>query len=72
MGQARQQAITELREIGAGFEHTAPIQIFVSHPAFPVDIRHNAKINRPTLAKWATLQPEVKAAAVALKKVAAS
>ena len=24
------------------------------HPGLPVDIRHNAKINRPLLSEWAT------------------
>ncbi len=27
-------------------EHTAGIGHFLFHPGFPVDIRHNAKINR--------------------------
>ncbi len=66
VGPARAQAIEELREIGAGFEHTAAIKTFVSHAGFPVDIRHNAKINRPLLARWAAMQPAVKANAVAL------
>ena len=58
---ARQRAIAELSEIGAGFEHTRTIATFVSHPGFPVDIRHNAKIDRPLLARWASMQPAVKA-----------
>lgn len=29
------------------------IHIFYFHPGFPVDVRHNAKIHRLTLAKWA-------------------
>ncbi|MFT3783475.1 MAG: fatty acid CoA ligase family protein [Nibricoccus sp.] len=33
--------------------HTAQITRFYFHPAFPVDVRHNAKIHRLTLAKWA-------------------
>ena len=43
----------ELRHIGEGFVHTAKVQHFVRHPGFPVDIRHNAKIGRETLAAWA-------------------
>ncbi|MBB3342551.1 olefin beta-lactone synthetase [Luteimonas sp. RC10] len=43
----------ELRHIGAGFVHTAGIATVLFHPRFPVDIRHNAKIGRETLAAWA-------------------
>jgi len=32
---------------------TAPIRTILFHPAFPVDIRHNAKIGREELARWA-------------------
>ncbi len=32
---------------------TAAIQTIRFHPALPVDVRHNAKINREALAKWA-------------------
>ncbi|WP_133501581.1 olefin beta-lactone synthetase [Cognatilysobacter terrigena] len=44
----------ELRDIGRGHVHTARIDTFLRHPAFPVDIRHNAKIGREKLAAWAT------------------
>jgi olefin beta-lactone synthetase len=43
----------ELLEIGAGYPHTAGIRDLLFHPAFPVDIRHNAKIFREKLAVWA-------------------
>ena len=43
----------ELRALGARFPHTAGIATFLRHPGFPVDIRHNAKINREALARWA-------------------
>ena len=43
----------ELRTIGARFPHTARIDAFLFHPGFPVDIRHNAKIGRERLARWA-------------------
>ena len=43
----------ELRAIGAGLAHTARIDTFLFHPGFPVDIRHNAKIGREALARWA-------------------
>jgi len=44
----------ELLEIGAGYPHTNQIKDILFHPAFPVDIRHNAKIFREKLAAWAT------------------
>ncbi|MEN1957026.1 olefin beta-lactone synthetase [Luteimonas changyuni] len=43
----------ELRHLGEGFVHTAHVDAFAFHPAFPVDIRHNAKIGREKLAVWA-------------------
>ena len=43
----------ELRALGARHRHTARIERFLRHPRFPVDIRHNAKIGRETLAAWA-------------------
>lgn len=43
----------ELLEIGGGFPQTAGIKDIFFHPAFPVDIRHNAKIFREKLAVWA-------------------
>ena len=35
---------------------TSGIDTFLSHPSFPVDIRHNAKIFREKLADWAARQ----------------
>ncbi|HRA02687.1 MAG: AMP-binding protein [Thermomonas sp.] len=44
----------ELRHLGEGFVHTAKVDTFLRYPKpFPVDIRHNAKIGRETLARWA-------------------
>lgn len=43
----------ELLELGQAFEHTRPIRDILFHKGFPVDIRHNAKINRARLASWA-------------------
>ena len=43
----------ELRALGARFAHTARIDRIEFHPRFPVDIRHNAKIGRESLARWA-------------------
>lgn len=43
----------ELLAIAAEFEHTRGIATVLFHPAFPVDVRHNAKIFREKLATWA-------------------
>jgi acyl-CoA synthetase (AMP-forming)/AMP-acid ligase II len=43
-----------LREIAQRHSHTREIGTFLFHRDFPVDIRHNAKIDRPALARWAT------------------
>ena len=43
----------ELRALALQHEHTARIKIFYFHPRFPVDVRHNAKIHRLALARWA-------------------
>ncbi len=44
----------DLLAIAASHDLTAGIQIVLFHPAFPVDIRHNAKIFREKLKIWAT------------------
>jgi acyl-CoA synthetase (AMP-forming)/AMP-acid ligase II len=43
----------ELRELARAHPHTAAIQTFYFREKFPVDVRHNAKIHRLTLARWA-------------------
>ena len=43
----------ELRRIAAGHPASAAIRKFYFHPRFPVDVRHNAKIHRLALARWA-------------------
>jgi olefin beta-lactone synthetase len=43
----------ELRALALAHEHTARIKLFYFHPHFPVDVRHNAKIHRLALARWA-------------------
>ncbi|NTV64864.1 MAG: AMP-binding protein [Oscillochloris sp.] len=48
-----ERLLAELRELGAAHPMTAGIARFMIHPAFPVDIRHNAKIFREQLAVWA-------------------
>ncbi len=46
----------ELLVLAAKHSHTRAIKTFLFHPAFPVDIRHNAKIFREKLAVWASHQ----------------
>lgn len=36
---------------------TRPVTRVLFHESFPVDVRHNAKIDRPALARWAAEQP---------------
>jgi acyl-coenzyme A synthetase/AMP-(fatty) acid ligase len=49
-----QQAIARvLRSLALSQPHTRQITRFYFHPKFPVDVRHNAKIHRLTLARWA-------------------
>jgi acyl-CoA synthetase (AMP-forming)/AMP-acid ligase II len=42
-----------LRQTALSRPHTAGIRRFFLHPRFPVDARHNAKIHRLALARWA-------------------
>jgi acyl-CoA synthetase (AMP-forming)/AMP-acid ligase II len=49
----RAELTRELLTIGAGHEHTRGITTVLFHSAFPVDVRHNAKIFREKLAAWA-------------------
>ncbi|MEU8567105.1 fatty acid CoA ligase family protein [Streptomyces pathocidini] len=54
-----QRLLPELRALAtAAGPPEAHIHDFLRHPAFPVDIRHNAKIGREELAVWATRQLE--------------
>jgi len=43
----------ELAALAKTNPRTLAIETFLRHPAFPVDPRHNAKINREALAAWA-------------------
>ncbi len=47
------EIVAALKAIAASYPHTARVQRFLFHPGFPVDIRHNAKIGREKLARWA-------------------
>jgi len=43
----------ELLALGGAHPHTGGIRTILYRRGFPVDIRHNAKIDRPLLARWA-------------------
>ncbi len=47
----------ELRALGREHAATARIETFFFHPKFRVDVRHNAKIHRLALARWAITAP---------------
>lgn len=49
----RERLLAELRSLAVAYPMTSGITRFMIHPAFPVDIRHNAKIFREKLAVWA-------------------
>ena len=49
----RKTVTEELLALGASHTITQPIKRVLFHSGFPVDIRHNAKINREQLAQWA-------------------
>lgn len=51
--------VKRLRARAVAHTHTAAVREFFFHPAFPVDVRHNAKIHRLTLAKWAATQTPI-------------
>jgi acyl-CoA synthetase (AMP-forming)/AMP-acid ligase II len=53
---SKEEIRAELRELGSRHELTRQIRTFLFHPAFPVDVRHNAKIFRDKLALWADRQ----------------
>jgi len=50
----RRKLVRELRALGVGRPHTDRIRLAFLHPGFPVDVRHNAKIHRLALTKWAS------------------
>ena len=61
-GQSDSPALQEaLRAHAAARTPEAGLQHFLVHPAFPVDIRHNAKIGREKLAVWASVELEKRA-----------
>ncbi len=50
------QLFADLLAMARVHRHTQHIDTFLIHPSFPVDIRHNAKIDREQLALWAMQQ----------------
>lgn len=55
----KKQLVERLRERGRDHRTTHLITRFYFHPNFPVDVRHNAKIHRLALAKWAVGQTPI-------------
>ncbi|MFZ5830941.1 MAG: fatty acid CoA ligase family protein [Planctomycetota bacterium] len=53
---ARTTLFEELRCLARTTRVTANIDRFFVHPGFPVDVRHNVKIDREELARWAAGQ----------------
>jgi acyl-CoA synthetase (AMP-forming)/AMP-acid ligase II len=52
----RRKLVRELRTLGAAHPHTDRIRLTYLHRHLPVDVRHNAKIHRLALARWAAGQ----------------
>jgi len=50
---------TRLHERARGEAQARVITCFFFHPSFPVDVRHNAKIHRLALARWAATQQPI-------------
>ncbi len=48
-----QELLVDLKRLAAEHQLVRPVQTFMVHPGFPVDVRHNAKIFREKLAGWA-------------------
>jgi acyl-CoA synthetase (AMP-forming)/AMP-acid ligase II len=47
------QVLSELRDLATEHELLRVVSQWLVHPSLPVDVRHNAKINREALAIWA-------------------
>jgi acyl-coenzyme A synthetase/AMP-(fatty) acid ligase len=46
----------ELGAVAAADPRTRSITTLLEHPGLPVDPRHNSKIDRPALARWAAAE----------------
>ncbi len=51
-GVNQEKVTEELLQLASSHDITRSIQQVLFHPAFPVDIRHNAKIGREQLSRW--------------------
>ena len=60
---ARRKLIAEIERLGQTSPLTARIEHFLLHRSLPVDVRHNAKISRERLARWAEVRLRVELAA---------
>jgi acyl-CoA synthetase (AMP-forming)/AMP-acid ligase II len=59
-GPADQRSLTEeLLRLARKHSLTQRVERILLHPSLPVDVRHNAKINREELARWAAQQMKV-------------
>ena len=53
----KKDLIAQLAEMGAQHAHTRQIKdIFIYDHPFPVDVRHNTKIQRHKLVQWARMK----------------
>lgn len=55
-GSCGSELIQEIKTLAAAHEITKTIDSILFYPSLPVDVRHNAKINRELLAAWAARQ----------------
>jgi acyl-CoA synthetase (AMP-forming)/AMP-acid ligase II len=57
-GQKNMQSkfLDDLKLLASSSQYTQMIEDFYLHPAFPVDVRHNIKIDRTKLSAWAQKQ----------------
>ncbi|MFF4507481.1 fatty acid CoA ligase family protein [Streptomyces sp. NPDC001401] len=52
-GAERSRIVADLRRTLAALDSGAQVRAIVFHPGFPVDVRHNSKIERGALGQWA-------------------
>ena len=55
-GDAWRSLVEELNSLAKTNSRTIHINTFLKHRSFPVDVRHNAKIDREKLTQWATIE----------------
>ncbi|MGW1053276.1 AMP-binding protein [Streptomyces sp. NPDC002521] len=62
-GAERGRIVADLRRALASLERGSQVRAILFHPGFPVDIRHNSKIDRGVLGRWARRRLAADAAA---------